>query len=264
MKIRIHGGSWSRFEAEGQVSFFSSEGMQTMQYGSGPAPKDFTSLVEQPKEGRFSPYQNNGGTCLALAGDDFCIVAADSRLSMGYSIMSRTTSKISQLTTRCCIASSGCNADQTTLHKYLKFRMQMYEHQHGKELSAPAIGQMLAGTLYGRRFFPYYTFNVVGGLDEKGEGVVFSYDAVGCFERLKYSVSGTGQALIEPFLDNLVAYKNTDKKPTVDRTCEETLELVKDIFASAGERDIYTGDFVDIYVMKKEGTTYEQFPLKKD
>mmetsp|Transcript_49979 Transcript_49979/g.118214 ORF Transcript_49979/g.118214 Transcript_49979/m.118214 type:complete len:89 (+) Transcript_49979:85-351(+) len=45
---------------------------------------------------------------------------------------------------------------------------------------------------------------------------------------------------------------------------KETLELVKDIFASAGERDIYTGDFVDIYVIKKDGTTYEQFPLKKD
>ena len=105
-----------------------------------------------------------------------------------------------------------------------------YAHQHGKEMSAPAIGQMLATTLYSRRFFPFYTFNVVGGLDEKGEGCVFSYDAIGCFERLKYTASGTGQALVEPFLDNLVGYKNTDKKPTVSRC--GTTELFADYCVS--------------------------------
>jgi len=164
--------------------------------------------VEQPKECRFSPYQNNGGTCLAIAGKDFCIVAADSRLSLGYSILSRTSPKVAQLTSKCCIASSGCQADMITLQKFLKFRMQvlplppcptapkcdvyacacgpaaacsggdcvltlglgqMYTHQHGKEMQTTAIGQMLATTLYNRRFFPYYTFNVVGGLDETGE-----------------------------------------------------------------------------------------------
>ena len=47
---------------------------------------------------------------------------------------------------------------------------------------------------------------------------MFSYDAVGCFEKMKYTVSGTGQSLIEPFLDNMVAYKNTDKKPLNERS----------------------------------------------
>ncbi len=81
--------------------------------------------MEQPKECRFSPYQNNGGTCLAIAGKDFCIVAADSRLSLGYSILSRTSPKVAQLTSKCCIASSGCQADMITLQKFLKFRMQV-------------------------------------------------------------------------------------------------------------------------------------------
>ena len=35
---------------------------------------------------------------------------------------------------------------------------------------------------------------------------------------MKYTVSGSGQALIEPFLDNMVAYKNTDKKPANERS----------------------------------------------
>jgi len=223
-----------------------------------------TSQVEQPREQRFSPYQNNGGTCIALAGKDFCIVAADSRLSLGYSILSRETTKVCQLTSKCCMATSGCNSDMNTLHKQLKFRLAMYQHQHGKELATPGIGQMLANTLYMRRFFPYYCFNVVGGLDDEGVGCVYGYDAIGCTERLQYGATGTGSSLIEPFLDNLVAYKNTDKKYATERNAEETLELMKDIFSSAGERDIYTGDFVDIYIIEKSGTRYEQFALKKD
>ncbi len=42
------------------------------------------------------------------------------------------------------------------------------------------------------------------------------------------------------------------------------MELVKDIFSSAGERDIYTGDFVDIHIITKDGTKYDQLPPKKD
>jgi len=53
-------------------------------------------------------------------------------------------------------------------------KKQMYKHDHGKDMSSPAIAQMLSAKLYYKRFFPYYTFNILGGLDENGTGKYLS------------------------------------------------------------------------------------------
>lgn len=46
---------------------------------------------------------------------------------------------------------------------------QMYKHSNNKTMSSGAIAAMLSTILYGRRFFPYYVYNIIGGLDEEGE-----------------------------------------------------------------------------------------------
>jgi 20S proteasome subunit beta 6 len=98
---------------------------------------------------------------------------------------------------------------------------------------------MLMSILYGRRFFPYYVYNILVGLDEEGipdqadlitqamlmlmlfncqiftrfcrwflsftgKGCVYSYDPVGSYEREFCRAAGSGASLLQPLLDQQV------------------------------------------------------------
>ena len=203
-------------------------------------PAQAASMSAQMEKG-FYPYDYNGGTCLAIAGKDFVVVAGDTRMSTGFNIKSRHVSKLFKLTGDTVLATAGFRGDITTLQKLLRVKLTQYEHQHGESMGVSAVGQLLGNTLYGRRFFPYYTWNVVGGLDGEGVGCVYSYDPVGNYERVRVSVTGSGESLIQPLLDNQLErqHQQLAAKPPplhVDLSVDATVDLVKDAFVSASER----------------------------
>jgi 20S proteasome subunit beta 6 len=47
-------------------------------------------------------------------------------------------------------------------------------------------------------------------------------------------------------------------------TKEKALSVVKDVFISAAERDIYTGDGITINIITKDGIAEEKFDLRRD
>jgi 20S proteasome subunit beta 6 len=214
-------------------------------------------------ERRFNPYDFNGGTIISIAGEDFVVCAGDTRISTGYEILSRNQSKLSTMTEKTILSAAGCTSDIITLQRMLAARLTQYEHSHNTQMSGEAVAQLLSVTLYYRRFFPYYAFCMVGALDEEGKGAVYGYDAVGSFKRDDYGCMGSGQNFIMPILDNLIGHKNRlDKKKPL--SAEEVVAIVKECFVVVAERDIYTGDSVEIKVISKEGIVSEQFQLKKD
>merc|ERR1712216_275576 len=189
-------------------------------------------------------------------------------MSTGYSVLTRDYKKIEKVSSQCVMASAGFMADAATLKKTLKARCETYEFQNGKEMGCVSFAQLLSNTLYYRRFFPYYTFNIVAGLDAEGKGAGFTYDAVGSYERTNYSCQGSGQALIMPVLDNQLKTVSPLVLPAVSSATPlseaAAIELIKDCFATAAERDIYTGDRVELWIMNADGVRKEEMPLRLD
>lgn len=218
----------------------------------------------RPRQHYFSPYADNGGTVLGIAGDDFVVVASDTRLSDGYAIHSRHVPKVYPLTNNIVLGCAGFHGDVLTVTKIVERKVQNYEHEFGRPISCPAVAQMLSSMLYYRRFFPYYTHNMIGGLDDEGKGAIFSYDSIGSFERESYRATGSASSLLQPLLDSKIGLKNQVGVTPTPLTIEEAVAIVKDVFISATEREIETGDGLVIHVVTAKDTIVEEFPLRRD
>ncbi|KAK7198008.1 20S proteasome beta 6 subunit [Novymonas esmeraldas] len=241
------------------------------EYGHNYYPKKLaSSALTLPQQGakqqQWSPYQDNGGTTAAIAGKDFVILAGDTRLNGDFCLHTRSDeSKIFQLTPYTCIASNGMQADRLQLQQMLKYRVKWYQYNNGGKMPpTKAIAQLMSTMLYHRRFFPYYTFNMVVGLDEAGHGVCYSYDAVGSTEPFLYGTRGSAASFVEPLLDCLINRQHMREQAPPDMTREAALAMLKNAFTGAAERDIFTGDSVVFYTISKEGVQRETFELRKD
>ncbi|EKM49857.1 uncharacterized protein PHACADRAFT_265596 [Phanerochaete carnosa HHB-10118-sp] len=210
-----------------------------------------------PQERQFNPYTENGGTILAIAGADFSVVAGDTRQSEGYSIQTRYAPKVHKLTDRAVLAVNGFAADGNMFVKKVKQRLEWYRHAHAKDMPLRAIARLIQTMLYGQRFFPYYVYNILGGIEEDGTGAIYSFDPVGSYERETCRAAGAAMALVQPFLDNQIYFKNqqapADSPHPVHLPLQDVLSIVIDSFTSATERHIEVGDGLEIYVILAKG-----------
>ncbi|CBQ70285.1 probable PRE7-20S proteasome subunit(beta6) [Sporisorium reilianum SRZ2] len=205
---------------------------------------------------QFSPYDSNGGSIAAVCGTDFCVIASDTRQSTGYNIQTRYKPKVFRLNDKATLATNGFAADAEALVSHVQQRLEMYRHAHGRSMPLHSIARMLSTILYGKRFFPYYVYNILGGLDEEGKGAVYSFDPVGSYEREFCRAAGAAQSLIQPFFDNQIMFRNQVSTPerTVptpgQMTLPEVLKIVVDSFTSATERHIEVGDGLEVFVVR--------------
>jgi len=196
-----------------------------------------------PKEARFSPYSFEGGTVAAIAGDDFVVIGGDTRMSMNGSVVqSRHCEKVFKLEGGIVLASAGFHGDLLQLVRVLRARIKVYQFTYNEPMNVCAASEMLARTLYYKRFFPYYTQNLLAGIDPQGKGALYGYDPVGTIERVVCDCQGAGTEMLQPFLDNQVKWKNKPESTRPPLTVDRARKLLRDGFRAVAERETTTGD----------------------
>lgn len=99
-----------------------------------------------------------------------------------------------------------------------------------------------------------------------GKGAVYSFDPVGCIERVPCISAGNAQPIVQPFIDSQIKQDHQAKESERQKlTLERAISLVKDSFKLAAEREVSVGDNIDL-IVAEHGKPLKRLlvPLRED
>lgn len=189
-----------------------------------------------------------GTTTVGVVCKDGIILAADKRATSGYLISAKKVDKIHKITDFIAATMAGTASDAQLLIKYAQSELRLKKIRTGKEVTAKEAANLMARMVYNniRRMsmIPGISHFIMGGYDQSGFTLYDIY-ADGTLTICEdYISSGSGSVMAFGVLDTL--YKK-------DMSIDEGTKLVVKAINAALQRDIATGNGLDVFTITKDG-----------
>ena len=193
-----------------------------------------------------------GTTTVAMKCKDGIVLCADKRVTAGYLVANKKFKKIVEVTDKIAVTTAGTVSDVQLLIRLLKAELKLRDIRTNRETLVYEAVSLLSTLVYNniRQFstIPGISHFIVGGTDNKGEHI-FDVGADGSVTEVDdYVSSGSGSVMAYGVLETL--YKE-------DITVAEAVELGKKAINAAVQRDIASGNGIDIFVITKDGLRKE-------
>jgi len=183
-----------------------------------------------------------GATAVGITYDNGVVIASEKRIAYGNFLVSKTTKKTFQLTPNVGAAFAGLVADMQILALQISALAKIRKMELKREVPPNSIAKMISNMMYERRFFPFLTQIIIGGIIDKPS--IYTLDPLGSVLPDEYAAVGTGAETALGVLDPQFKEKMTEK---------EAIELAKKAVKSATLSDSFSGDGIDFLVINKEG-----------
>lgn len=182
-----------------------------------------------------------GTTTVGVIAKDAVVLAADRRSTLGYLIASKEAQKIFQIDDYIALSTAGSVADTQRLLRVIKAEINLYKHDN-EMISVKGAATLLANILNSSRFYPFIAQFILSGVDKNGPEM-YDLDPLGSLiKQEKFTAAGSGSPIAYGVLED--SYKeNIDK--------EEAIKLTLRAVKAAIERDIASGEGIDVAVVDK-------------
>lgn len=189
-----------------------------------------------------------GTTTVGIVCSDGIVMAADKRSTAGYMVANKRQKKIVQISDNMAVTQAGLVSDAQLLSKLIKAEIKLKDIQTRRHTTVKEAANLLAGMLYQniRKFSTVQ--GIVGfllaGVDEEGFHL-YDLGIDGSITKIDdFASDGSGSVFALGMLES--SYKK-------DITVDEGVKLVVKAINSALQRDMASGDGIDIVTITKAG-----------
>ncbi len=196
-------------------------------------------------------YYYPGATAVGIKAKDGVVLAADKRVTYGFTLMSKAGKKVFKITDKIGMTSAGFIADMQTIAKNIEAEIRLYELESGFPMSVYSTAKLMSLILYSRRLLPYMVETIVGGVDDKGPHV-YILDPIGAVIEDDYAALGTGSQVAIGIIEE--GYRD-------DITLETAQQLAERAIRMAFSRDAVSGDGIDMVIIDEKGCRERFIPV---
>ncbi|RLG06370.1 MAG: proteasome subunit beta [Thaumarchaeota archaeon] len=194
-----------------------------------------------------------GTTTVGLVVKDGVALATDTRATAGYFVAHRKCKKLFPLADYAAITIAGRVADAQNIIDYLRANIRYYFMAWNRPMSIAAIARLAANLMFRwRGYFPYEAQLIIAGIDSQGPHI-FNADLYGTLTEERLLSTGSGSP---------IAYGIIESEYREDMGVEEAAKLAFKAVAMAIQRDIGSGDSIDVAYIKV-GDRYRELTLEE-
>ncbi|HDZ19442.1 hypothetical protein LCGC14_2793820 [marine sediment metagenome] len=199
--------------------------------------------TSKPQKIHFETFKT-GTTTVGITCKNAIILGTDKRATMSYFVASKTAEKLHKIQNHLWMTIAGGVADALYLVDILRAETALFQLAHsGKPIKINSAGKILSNILYQNKMFPFQVGLMLGGVTEEEGPVLLNISAYGSILPSKICAIGSGGSY---------SYGVLEAKYKENLTIDKGSEIVKKAITSSIIRDMYSGNGIDIVVIKKE------------